>query len=80
MQLANNYQQKPIQMHRECTGTYKNARERIISYDIARKIRIISDRGHCKRLINAQTSTRLPYDFVVADVISFVLLLHKCFE
>ena len=39
--LMNNFQQRPIRIHRKCTGTHGRAREK----------RVIMDKGHCERPI-----------------------------
>ena len=61
----------------ERTGTPGNVQERTLTHgqDV-----IISEKGHCEFRINAQTSTHLPSDLVVADVFFFVLLLWGLFE
>ena len=57
-----------------------NAQERLRTHRSARERHIILDKGYCELPINAPTSTHLPYAIVVADVVSFVMLLWRLFE
>ena len=61
----------------EHTGTPGNAQERTVAQG---KDVIMSKKVHCECRINAQMSTHLPSDVVVADVLFFVLLLRRLFE
>ena len=73
--LKNHVQQRHILIHLEFTGTRRNAQGCTGAHESARGKRIISDKGHRKRLINEQTNTQLPFAVVVSDVLFFVLLL-----
>ena len=61
----------------EHTGTPGNAQERTVAQG---KDVIMSEKGHCEFRINAQTSTHLLSDVVVADIFFFVMLLRRLFE
>ena len=62
-------------MHKERTGTHRNAWERTGVHGSAWERHIMSGKRHHECPINTQTITNLPSAVVVASVLFFVLLM-----
>ena len=67
-------------MHRERTGTHRNAQEFTGAHGRERERHIISNKGNHKFPINEQTSMHLPSSVSVYSVLFFLLLLRRLFE
>ena len=65
-------------MHSEHTGMHRNDRELTGVHRSTWEIQIMSDKGHHKLPINERTSTQLPYDVVVTDVIFLCYCCGDC--